>query len=691
MMKNILLVICTFHLGVFTFSQNVEFKSSNFKNDKEGFKKAEAAIELGDTYFQKANSLLFGIKDYKGNFIYAKKQFDIAQSFNPSNALLNFKIGVCLFNSSNPLTSVEFFIKAKELGPNCDPFLNYYLGRLAQLDSKFDEAIAFYVKFSSEYKKASEYTKFIDQRKKECENAKKLQANSLRVWVDNVTELSSDKDDITPSISVDGGEMLFSSRRMNDNTPDSIGEYDFDIYSSSLEKGNWSAPKKLSGDINTKVDDVVNTMSYDGTTLLMHRSVNNQSDIFESKLVGANWSTPEKMNTNISNPKYNDRFACYNHTGYKIYFIRDNEEAENGFQAVYSGMESKLRRDYATTTFLDVLNSKFNEGPMYITIKGDVLYISSQGHGSMGGYDIFVSKFVQGQWTAPVNMGYPINSVYDDYFYSPTVNGKFAYITSNRPGGKGGYDIYKVTYWGPDKTPLVSTEDLLISSIIQPVNDNAIESKVYVTRKFLTVFKGNTIDLLNAQPVAAAIDITDNASGKVTETVNTNSATGKFLITLPSGKNYGITVKANNYLFHSENFDLPDGGEDNIVSKTIQLKNVAVGNTITLTNIFFDLGKATLRIESNAELDRLVKLMNDAPKLKIEISGHTDNTGSAATNESLSQQRASAVVAYLVTKGINTSRLTAKGYGSKKPIASNESESGRQQNRRTEFKITSNS
>jgi outer membrane protein OmpA-like peptidoglycan-associated protein len=149
-------------------------------------------------------------------------------------------------------------------------------------------------------------------------------------------------------------------------------------------------------------------------------------------------------------------------------------------------------------------------------------------------------------------------------------------------------------------------------------------------------------------------------------------------------------VKATNYLFHSENFDLPDGGEDNIVSKTIQLKNIAVGNTITLTNIFFDLGKATLRIESNAELDRLVKLMNDAPKLKIEISGHTDNTGSAAMNENLSQQRANAVVAYILTKGIDTSRLTAKGYGSKKPIATNDTESGRQQNRRTEFKITSN-
>ena len=684
-----LVILLSFQIGL--NAQNIDFKSSNFKNDKEGFKKADAAIEQGDVYFNKGMKLFFEVKDIKGNFHFALKNYETAQAFNPSNALLNFKIGACYFNNANYVIALPFLLKAKELDPNCDPFLNYYLGRASQLEGKLDEALSYYTKFTVEYKKAAEYTKFIEQRKKECENAKKLIATPLRVWVDNVPDLNSDKDDITPTISVDGGDMLFSSKRKNDHPMDSIGEYDFEIYSSTMDKGNWAAPKKLIGDINTNVDDVVNTISYDGTTLLMHRSVNNQSDIFESKLLGANWSTPEKMNANISNPKYNDRFACYNHTGYKIYFIRDNDEAENGYQAVYSGMESKLRRDYATTTFLDVLNSKFNEGPMYITIKGDVLYLASQGHGSMGGYDIFISKFVQGQWTAPVNLGYPINSPYDDFFYSPTVNGKFAYITSNRPGGAGGYDIYKVTYWGTDKTPIVSTEDFLISSVLQPVNDNAIESKVDVTRKFLTVFKGNTIDLLNSQPVGATIEITDNATGKVIETFKSNSATGKFIITLPSGKNYGIAVKAENYLFHSENFDLPDGGEDNILSKTIQLKNVAVGNTITLTNIFFDLGKATLRMESNAELDRLVKLMNDAPKLKIEIAGHTDNTGSAIMNENLSQQRANAVVAYLVSKGINLARLTAKGYGSKKPVATNETEAGRQQNRRTEFKITSNS
>ncbi len=175
----------------------------------------------------------------------------------------------------------------------------------------------------------------------------------------------------------------------------------------------------------------------------------------------------------------------------------------------------------------------------------------------MGGYDIFISKKVQGQWTKPVNMGYPINTPYDDFFFAATANKKFAYISSNRAGGKGGYDIYKVTFWGEEKKPVFETEDYLLASIVMPVKDQNIEKSVEVKKKSLTVFKGITIDAISRKPVEAQIEITDNATGSVIETFTTNSATGKFIITLNSGKNYGIAVKAPGYLFHSENFDIP--------------------------------------------------------------------------------------------------------------------------------------
>ncbi len=341
-------------------------------------------------------------------------------------------------------------------------------------------------------------------------------------------------------------------------------------------------------------------------------------------------------------------------------------------------------------TMISSVNSKFNEGPIYVAIDGETMYIASQGKGSYGGYDIFVSKGSKGSWSEPVNMGYPINTPYDDFFFSATANGKYAYIASNREGGSGGYDIYKVTFFGPPKTPAMETEDYLLASIVNPIKDNAIETMVEVKKKSFTVFKGKTIDAMTKAPVESEIEITDNATGNLIETFTTNSATGKFIITLASGKNYGIAVKAEGYLFHSENFDIPTGSGDNLVNKVIELKNIAVGSKIALRNIFFDTGKSTLRSTSNRELDRLVKLLKDVPILKIEISGHTDNTGSAKLNQSLSRDRAQAVVNYLKSMGIDTGRLTAEGYGSSLPIATNGTSTGRQENRRTEFEIKSN-
>lgn len=237
---------------------------------------------------------------------------------------------------------------------------------------------------------------------------------------------------------------------------------------------------------------------------------------------------------------------------------------------------------------------------------------------------------------------------------------------------------------------MVDSEDYLLSSIASPIQDNEIEASVEVQKKSLTVFKGRTIDAITKKPVEAMIEITDNATGKVIETFTTNSATGKFLLSLNSGKNYGIAVKAEGYLFHSENFDIPLYGDYNLVDKEIELKNIAVGSKIALRNIFFATGSATLTKESNAELDRLVKLLKDVPKLKIEISGHTDNVGSESMNQKLSEDRAASVVTYLVSKGIDKNRLTSKGYGSLRPVATNNSAEGRQQNRRTEFEILAN-
>ncbi len=689
-MKNINILTLFLLLNSVVFSQNIEFKSANFKDKKEELKKAEQAIDKGNDFLKIANEALFNTQSYGLNFKLALKEYMVAQNFNPNNGDLNFKIAVCHFNSNDPFKGIALVKRARVLDPKCSPFLAFYEGRAAQLEGKYDDAIKSFKFFETEYKKADNFGKFVTAHLKECAFAKTASAKPERVWIDNLEVVNSAQDDISPSISTDGGDMVFSSTRSNGHTTNEVGDYDYDIYSVSKTDQGWASPKKLEGAINGNTDDVANNLFYDGTKMLMHKSSEGQTDIFESKLVGATWSKPEGLHPNINTAKANETYGAYNNDGYKIYFSRANDNNANGTELFFSAMTSKMLKDFKIGTVVSAASSKFDDGPVYITIDGELMYVASKGHDGLGGYDIFVCKKTSTGWGIPANLGYPINTPYDDFFFAATANNKYAYISSNRAGGKGGFDLYQVTFWGPEKKPVISTEDYLLGSNAQPMKDQSIEATVSINKVSLTVFKGSTIDALTRKPVEASIEIYDNTSGKLIESFTTNSASGKFLITLTAGKNYGIAVKATGYLFHSENFDIPNGSEYNMVNKIIELKNIAIGSKIALRNVFFDLAKANLRPESNSELDRLVKLMKEVPKLKVEISGHTDNTGSAVSNESLSQLRADAVVNYLTSKGIMKDRLVAKGYGSTKPVSTNDNETGRQLNRRTEFEIKGN-
>lgn len=687
---NTYILLATFLFSGYLAAQNVEFNRRNFRDDVEGFRKAVEEIDKGKTFFDQGSTAIFEVKDPGLNFQQALLHFEKAQEFNPNDALNNFRIGVCHFHSSSPYKAIPFIKKANELDPTCSPFLYYYLGGVQHLEHSFDEAIVSYKKFEDSYRKSDDFSKFVSLRRRQAGYAQKYISSPVRCWIDNIETLNTEFDEIAPTITMDGAELIFSSNRPNNNQPNEIGGYDHDVYISYNNDGKWEKAKLLPGSVNSSLDDIVNNLDFDGTRMLLHKDNDGQTDIYESKLEGATWSTPEILPHQISASRTNDMYGAYSHDGYRITFAREINTANRGTNIMFSEIQSRMRQDYKSAGMIGEVSSQFNDGPIYLHIDGKTMYIASQGHESIGGYDIFVSKLTGSGWSRPENMGYPINTPYDDFFFAATANGKYAYISSNRPGGKGGFDLYQVTFWGDPKIPVIDVEDYLLASIAQPIKDPQIEEVVSVNKISLTVFKGITIDAISRKPVEAEIEITDNKTGQIIEKFTSNSATGKFLLSLTAGKNYGIAVKAEGYLFHSENFDIPDNSEYDLVDKVIELKNIAVGSKIALRNIFFDVGKSTLRSESNAELDRLVKLLKDVPKLKVEISGHTDNTGSSTLNDKLSQDRAEAVVNYLKSKGIATDRLSAKGYGSARPVASNNHAQGRQENRRTEFEIIAN-
>jgi outer membrane protein OmpA-like peptidoglycan-associated protein len=213
-----------------------------------------------------------------------------------------------------------------------------------------------------------------------------------------------------------------------------------------------------------------------------------------------------------------------------------------------------------------------------------------------------------------------------------------------------------------------------------------LDVNIKLKRKEQTVeLEGDVVDE-KGKPLKAKIEIINNATGEVIARTTADKL-GKYLAKLKAGKNYGIVVSTDGYLFQSLNLDIPPD-QDHMKLPPITLKKLQAGKNIVLNNIFFEFDKASLNPSSKPELDRVANVLKDNPSMKIEISGHTDNKGSATYNLKLSESRAKSVVDYLISNGIDKSHLTYKGYGFLKPIASNETEEGRQQNRRTEFKVT---
>jgi outer membrane protein OmpA-like peptidoglycan-associated protein len=481
---------------------------------------------------------------------------------------------------------------------------------------------------------------------------------------------------------------MFTSRR--DNTTgskkDDDNEYFEDIYISTKENGKWTPSRHLSKNVNTDKHDAIAGISPDGSRIYVYRhSGSDGGDLYESNQFGADWEIPVHMNKNI-NTKYHESSVSITFDGKRMYFVSDKPSGIGNRDIYYSEIDAKGEWGPAKNIGPEI-NTKYGEEGVFIHPDGVTIYFSSQGHESMGGYDVFKSVWKDGKWSKPENLGYPINGPDDDVFFVVAGSGTRAYFASAKAGGYGDKDIYRITFLGPEKQPLTSNEDQLLAAIANPVSNLRPQEEEQVNLAKLTILKGIIYDFKTNEKLEASIDLIDNDKNQVLATFKSNAVTGKYLVNLPSGKNYGIAVRKEGYLFHSENFNIPAGADFQEYEKNIGLKKIEVGNTIILKNIFFDFDKATLRPESINELDRLVKLMNENPTIKIELGSHTDSKGSDEYNMRLSEARSKSVVDYLISKGISPSRLVAKGYGESRPVDTNDTEEGRQNNRRTEFKI----
>ncbi|MEO6884113.1 MAG: OmpA family protein [Bacteroidia bacterium] len=666
-------------------AQNVEFVKKNFEGDKAGLKEALKSIDAGDVLYQ------------QGIYMYnlALPSYLQANNFNPNNALLNFKIGSCYLYSAYKSKSLTYLQKAFSLNPNVDPQIHLLLGEGYHLNMDWDKAIGefqLYLQNTPAKKENMDNIAAANKGIEECNTGKEMVQHPVRVFIDNLGDAINTKyPEYGPLISADESEMIFTSRRPNTTggqiDPGS-GQYFEDLYISYFKDGKWTPAEDMGPPIDTPDHDATAGLSADGQTLYVYRfKEKDGGDIYESDLQGDQWSKPERMSKKINSP-YHESTVSLSPDGNTLYFVSDKPGGLGG-RDIYMTQKDDKGKWGDAQNLGPVINTKYDEEGCFIHPDGKTLYFSSKGHNTMGGYDIFKSVYENGQWSEPVNLGYPINSADDDVFFVISGSGKHGYYASAKGDSYGDKDIYMITFLGPEKPLVLNNEDNLLANAVAPVKEMVIAPAMEIKTARTTILKGVITDAITQQPLEASIEIVDIKKNQTIATFSSNSKSGKYLVSLPSGKNYGITVKAPDYLFHSENVNLPDTAAYQVIEKNIALNKVAVGSKIVLENIFFDTDKATLRPESTNELERLIKLMNDVPTLKIEISGHTDNKGSLEHNQKLSESRAQSVVNYLVSKGISASRLQFKGYGMTQPIATNDTDEGRQQNRRTEFKILS--
>lgn len=434
-----------------------------------------------------------------------------------------------------------------------------------------------------------------------------------------------------------------------------------DFFSSTYNGAQWTTSSPLAGNLNTRYNEGAQTISQDGKTLFFtgcdKKEGYGSCDIYISYLNEQEWSKPANLGASVNTEHWESQ-PSLSPDQQTLYFSSSRGEGYGGTDLYYSQLLPNGTWSKPVNMGPD-FNTPGNESSPFIHADNETFYFASNGLPGYGETDLFICRRQKdGKWGKPENLGYPINTIDDEGTLFISADGKTGFFASDGMDSRGGLDLF--------------TFDL--PEYARPLKTLWIKGKVF--------------DKRTHRGVPSMVELKDLERNKTICKIQTNED-GSYLIPMPVGKTYAFNVNRSGYLFFSENFSMKDKFIDSGYVVDIPLIPIELNATITLKNIFFETGKSELQPVSYYELDKLIKLLNENPTLKIEIIGHTDNVGKATDNMTLSVQRASAVVAYLVTYGIDRKRLNQKGMGSTQPIAENDNEEGRAQNRRTEVKILS--
>jgi outer membrane protein OmpA-like peptidoglycan-associated protein/tetratricopeptide (TPR) repeat protein len=462
--------------------------------------------------------------------------------------------------------------------------------------------------------------------------------------------VNSVKSEYYPSITINDSMFVFTRR----------GEgFREDFFECTiLPDKKYTKAKLINGDINLQPSKGAINISQDGEWLIFagynFRGGYGDFDLYISYYTPEGWSQPENLGGNI-NTEFWESSPSLSPDKRALYFS-SNRQGGYGGKDLYVSFRMPNGKWSPAQNMGPEINSAGNELAPFIHADNATLYYTSDGLLGYGNSDIYMCRKGASAWTAPENLGYPINTIENEGSLFVAADGKTAFYASDRSDTRGDLDLYTFE----------------LRQNVRPARTLYVQGKVY--------------DKKTGKGLPSAVELIDNSNQKTVSSVQTDE-TGHYFITLPVGKDYTFSVNRKGYLFFSELYPLKNNPADSTYRKDIPLQPVELNATVVLKNILFETNSTQLQPISLIEINKLLQLMNDNPTLRVQINGYTDNVGKPADNLKLSAARAKSVVDYLVSKGIDLKRLAYKGFGETRPIADNKTEAGRAINRRTEFVI----
>jgi outer membrane protein OmpA-like peptidoglycan-associated protein len=496
---------------------------------------------------------------------------------------------------------------------------------------------------------------------------------STIVKIENLGPLiNTDNPEMRPTISADGNLLFFIRQNDTSNIQYNTVPNSQDIwYSTRDTSGKWAPAKHLSEKVNASHYNAVYWISPDLNTILLKGAFTDGQYLGTGlsmihKMEDNSWTNAEMLkirnfNKFSTTPQLG---ACMGHDGRTLLFYMTDKKGSYNNELFVSFAEGNDIWTAPKNLGKKINIPGYNQMSPFLAADGVTLYFSSDREGGLGEQDIWKTKRLDDswqKWSEPENLGAPINTPGSEAFFTLDAGGEYAYLTSS-DGAYGASDIVRVKLLEKEKPDPV----VLVS--------------------------GNVYNAKTNLPLSASLLYETLPDGKEAGTGNSSPVDGSFKMVLPYDKNYSIRASADKFFAISENLNLDSllkaGYKE--IHKDLYLVPIEIGQVFRLNNVFFDFDKYDLRPESNAELDRVVSFLREYPNVEIEMSAHTDSRGADAYNFTLSDYRARSVMNYIVSKGILPGRISSQGYGETKPVSTNETDEGRQLNRRVEFKIVKN-